>query len=1167
MRCAACGHENRAAAKFCEECAAALTLACSQCGAELRPTARFCDECGAALKTFESQKSKVEGFRHQPSGSSTLRRFDASTAPASYTPKHLADKILQSKSALEGERKQVTVLFADVQRSMELAEQLDPEAWHAIMDRFLQILTDGVHRFEGTVNQYTGDGIMALFGAPIAHEDHAQRACYAALHLREQLRRYADELRMQQGLNFSVRMGLNSGEVVVGKIGDDLRMDYTAQGHVVGLAARMEQLAAADTPCLSEHTARLVSGYFDIRDLGEFHLKGVRDPLHVYELEAAGGLRTRFEAARVRGLSRFVGREREMAVLEAGLAQAMSGPGQVVGVVAPPGVGKSRLCFEFAQRCRARGVPVYETRGVAHGRQVPLLAMLELFRGYFGITGRDTERAAREKIAGRLLRLDETLREELPFVFDLLGVSDPEHPAQPMDPEALQRRLFAIVRRIVQADGQREANVMLIEDLHWVDAASEAFLEQIVEASAATRGLVLVAFRPEYRGRWMQKSYYQQVALLPLGAEAIRDLLRDLLGGDPALGDLDAAIERKTGGNPFFIEEIVRDLAETGTLVGTKGAYRLARPVNDLAVPASVQAVLAARIDRLPEREKQILQIASVIGKTFPEPVLARVLSADPSSTFTASEIAAALAALSEAEFVYEEAVYPDCEYAFKHPLTQQVAYESRLREHRRRTHASVARELEAFDPGKLDEHAALLAHHWEAAEESFAAARWHARAAEWIGLKDYAEAHAHWQRVRALLSEAAESPEGAELQVQSLLRLLMLGFRVAAFHDEGAAVFAEGKALLERLGDLRSLALLWSFYGAIRQNAGAVREYLEFASEATRLADRTSDATVRAGVRVDRMYALYLTGRLAESVAVADEGLEILGGNASLGTELFGYSPLFMLTLFPVSGFALMGRLPEAEKRLAVALHLVRERGPLESLSWAHVFHVLLAQATGEARRALGAAQAALEAGESAGSPQALACAFAALGIAQTIAGEWEKAIETCDHGLSMMREKGVMRDTEALALATLASAHLGLGDVTRAQALADEAAALARSQGTLGFLCAANVLRARALIARDGACAAGEVEAILADTEQIIVETGAMIYLPEVHLERAELARLSGDEAGAALELREAYRLYEEMGATGHVERLSKESGLLAPIRRKSSPRKHWGTEKRRV
>jgi class 3 adenylate cyclase len=364
--------------------------------------------------------------------------------PRSYTPKHLVEKILTSRSALEGERKQVTVLFADVKGSMDLAEQVDPEEWHKIMDRFFAIVSEGVHRFEGTINQYTGDGIMALFGAPIAHEDHAQRACYAALHLQQELRRYADELRLERGLNFSVRMGLNSGEVVIGKIGDDLRMDYTAQGHTVGLAARMEQIAEAGKALITEHTSKLASGYFALRDLGDTRIKGLSDPLHVFELEGVGRVRTRLEASHARGFSKFVGRSSEMTSLEAALERATSGNAQVVGVVAEPGTGKSRLCYEFAERCRARGIPVHEAHGVAYGKTIPLLPVIEFFRGYFGITEQDTPQAARDKIAGRMVLLDEKLADGLPVMFDFLGVPDPERPSSPLGPEERQRRFFDV---------------------------------------------------------------------------------------------------------------------------------------------------------------------------------------------------------------------------------------------------------------------------------------------------------------------------------------------------------------------------------------------------------------------------------------------------------------------------------------------------------------------------------------------------------------------------------------------------------------------------------------------------------------------------------------------------------------------------------------------------
>src|SRR6184192_3158080 len=473
MGCAVCSHENPPGAKFCQQCGARLEIRCARCGSELPLSARFCHDCG--LPAVDTTPATPE--------------------PRVYTPKHLAEKILTSRVALEGERKQVTVLFADVKGSMELAEQLDPEAWHGIMDRFFQLLAAGVHRFEGTVNQYMGDGIMALFGAPVAHEDHARRACYAALHLAGELRRYATELRLRQALSFSVRMGLNSGEVVVGKIGDDLRMDYTALGHTVGLAARMEQLAEPGKVFLTEHTARLVAGFFTLRDLGESAVKGVAAPLRVYELEGVGALRTRLDVARARGFSRFVGRTAEMASLEAALGRAVAGTGQVIGVVAEAGVGKSRLCHEFTERVRAQGIAVYDAHCVAHGKMIPFFLILELMRGYFGITDQDGDEAARRKVAGTLLLLDPELTDGLPLLLDFLGVPDPERPVPRMDPEARQRQLFELIRRLVHARSRREPAVLLIDDLHWIDGASEGFVETIIEALSGTRTLFLVNFR------------------------------------------------------------------------------------------------------------------------------------------------------------------------------------------------------------------------------------------------------------------------------------------------------------------------------------------------------------------------------------------------------------------------------------------------------------------------------------------------------------------------------------------------------------------------------------------------------------------------------------------------------------------------------------------------
>jgi class 3 adenylate cyclase len=694
MRCPACGFENSSAIKFCGECGAALKLKCVRCGFENAPGIKFCGECGQQLADSPSPAQLPK--------------------PRTYTPKHLAERILAEQAAMEsrgaqdGERKTITALFADIKGSVEMIEALDPEEARAIVDPALQLMMDAVHRYEGYVAQSRGDGIFALFGAPIAQEDHARRALYAALRMQEDIKRYSDRLRIEKGVPLAIRVGLNSGEMVVRSIRkDDLHTDYVPIGHSVNLAARMESLATPGSIAVAESTFRATQGYFRFRDLGPVAVKGVSEPIRVYELEGIGALRTALEVSRSRGFSRFVGRERDMAVLDDALERALAGSAQVVGIVADPGVGKSRLCFEFVERLHARGILVVTGHGVPHGKSMPFLPVLEAMRDYFGIREDDGEETVRDKVAGRSLRLDKDLDDTLPLLYDFLGVADPAHPPPPMEPAAKQRRLFGFLKRLTHAQSRREPTVFLFQDLHWWDGGSEAFLENTVESVPGTRTLLLVNFRPEYHAAWMQKSYYQQLPLLPLGPEAITELLRDLLGTDPSLAELGDRIRERTGGNPFFIEEVVQALAESGSLVGPRGAYRLVQPVAELSLPGTVQAVLAARIDRLGDREKHLLQTAAVIGKEFTEPVLRRV------GELAESDLPPALAKLIATEFIYERALYPELEYTFKHALTQEVAYNSLLVERRQALHERTAEAIEALFGERLEERWSELAHHY----------------------------------------------------------------------------------------------------------------------------------------------------------------------------------------------------------------------------------------------------------------------------------------------------------------------------------------------------------------------------------------------------------------------------------------------------------------------
>ena len=475
-----------------------------------------------------------------------------------------------------------------------------------------------VHRYEGTVNQVMGDGIMALFGAPIAHEDHAVRACYAALAMQEAIRRYSEEVRRGHGIEVQIRVGLNSGEVVVRAIGNDLHMDYSAIGQTTHLAARMEQLAPPGSIRLTADTLRLAEGWVQVTPLGPVPVKGLSAPVEVCELVGAGPARTRLQAFAARGLTPFVGRQAELAALHQALEQAEAGHGQVVAVIGEPGVGKTRLFHEFTHASRTQGWLLLESSSTSYGKATPYLPVIDLLKAYFQIEDRDDGRRMREKLTGRLLTLDPALGPTLPAFLALLEVPVEDPAWQALDPAQRRQRTLDALKRLLLRESQVQPLLLVFENLHWIDAETQVFLDGLVESLPAARLLLLVNYRPEYQHGWRNKTYYTQLRLDPLPPASAETLLHSLLGDDAGLEPLKQRLIERTQGNPFFLEESVRTLVETQVLVGDQGAYRLARALPSIQVPATVQAVLAARIDRLPPEEKQLLQTAAVIGTEVP---------------------------------------------------------------------------------------------------------------------------------------------------------------------------------------------------------------------------------------------------------------------------------------------------------------------------------------------------------------------------------------------------------------------------------------------------------------------------------------------------------------------------------------------------------------------
>jgi hypothetical protein len=663
-----------------------------------------------------------------------------------------------------------------------------------------------VHRFEGTVNQVLGDGIMALFGAPIAHEDHALRACYAALAMQAAMRASTEDARRTRGLELRMRVGLNSGAVVVRAIGNDLHMDYSAVGETTHLAARMEQLATPGSIRLTPTTLRLAEGLVHVNALGPVPVKGLVEPVEVFELSGASGVRRRLQAAVARGLTRFVGRDQELVVMQQALAQASAGHGQVVALMGEAGVGKSRLVYECVHSHRTQGWLVLESASVSYGKATPYFPVLDLLKRYVQVEDRDDTRTIRARVTGQVLTLDAALQETIPALLALLDALPEDSPFRTIDPPQRRRSTLDSLKRVLLRESQIQPLLLVFEDLHWIDTETQALLDGLVESLPTAQVLLLVNYRPEYQHGWGSKTYYTQLRLDPLPPASANEVLSALLGNDPGLAPLTSLLIARTGGNPFFLEESIRTLVETGVLVGIPGVYRLAQAVPSLQVPATVQAVLAARIDRLAPEERRLLQTAAVLGMEVPLALLQAI------AELPEAAVHGGLAHLQAAEFLYETQLFPGHAYTFKHALTHEVAYGSLLLERRRVLHARIVASLEGLAGERVGEQVERPAHHalrgevWDKALVYFRQAGEKA-----LARSAHREAVGYFEQA---LSTLPHLPEARDTREQAID--LRLALRSALFPSGDwrriLVVLREAEALAAPLDDPRRLGQVAGF-------------------------------------------------------------------------------------------------------------------------------------------------------------------------------------------------------------------------------------------------------------------------------------------------------------------------------------------------------------------
>jgi class 3 adenylate cyclase/tetratricopeptide (TPR) repeat protein len=822
MQCPQCHHENPPQAKFCLECGARFAQRCGQCGTELPAGAKFCLECGYAV------------------ASSTTGQ-DRFSSPESYTPKHLAEKILISKSALEGERKQVTVLFVDVSGFTSLSERLDPEEVHRLMRQAFDLMLAEVHRYEGTVNQFLGDGIMALFGAPIAHEDHARRAVHAALRIARVLDEYRREL-ATRGITFQARQGLNTGLVVVGSIGSNLRMDYTAIGDTTNVAARLQQAAEPGRVTISDATHRLIQGYFETRSIGELHLKNREAAVVAWEVLAARDARTRLELEATRGLTPFVGRDRELGALLDAFEHARAGRGQVAFVVGEPGIGKSRLLLEL-RHLVGDSVAWQEGHCLSFGRAMAFHPLVDLIRRRFGVEESDDEAAIASKIERGLREIGDDLLAVSPYLRALLSIDPGDAEVRGMTPVQRRGETLEALRRLLVRAAEQRPQVLVIEDLHWIDSASEQLLVSLVDSVPALRVLLVFTYRPGYANPFGERSYFNRITLGTLSADDSARMAAAVLAASALPDELTRLIEGKAEGNPFYVEELVKSLEEDGTLRRVEGRFVLSSPAAALSVPGTIHDVIAARIDRLPEPPKRALQVASVVGREFTRRLVDRLADVRERTEECLQE-------LTVLELIHERRRYPELAYMFKHALTQDVAYGSLLIERRSELHGLVGRAIEELYPDRLAEHYEVLAHHFSKAED--------------------------WPRALDYLVKAAQKATQA------------FGLRQAL------ELYAEALAAARRLGDQVPVAAVMMIHRARADLFFGVGEFNGSRVEAELLVDlarRVHDQTAEAGALVQVAQAYQWLEEFPSAKARVNQALEIagaVGAKAEIGGALY---------------------------------------------------------------------------------------------------------------------------------------------------------------------------------------------------------------------------------------------------------------------------------------
>jgi class 3 adenylate cyclase/tetratricopeptide (TPR) repeat protein len=1120
MKCPKCQTENPEGMKFCGGCGTKLERVCPHCNFSNPPQFRFCGECGAALE--------------KPKEAPPINYSE----PKSYTPKFLADKILTTRSSIEGERKLVTVLFADVANYTSMSEKLDPEEVHQVMDGCFRILMDEIHKYEGTINQFTGDGVMALFGAPVAHEDHAQRACYAALSIQNTLADYGEKLKKECGIDFKMRIGVNSGPVVVGSIGDDLRMDYTAIGDTINLASRMETTAKPGTVLVSGFTYKLVRDYFKFESLGRIQVKGKEEPQEAYELIRTSEVKTRIEAAAVAGLTKFVGRNREMESLQEALHKVQSGSGQVLGIVGEAGVGKSRLILEMKRLFPKEEYGYLEGRCLHYGGSMAYLPLLDILRSYFEIKEGEQEFLIKKKMKEKIFELDEKLKTVLPPFQELLSLKVEDEAYLKLEPKQKREKIFEAMRDLFIRESQNKPLVLVFEDLHWIDKTSEEFLDYFIGWLANTPILLILLYRPEYTHRWASRSYYHNVRVDQLSVETSSELVQSILREGEVVPELSNLILGKAAGNPLFMEELTHSLLENGSIQKKDHQYFLSRRPSDIQVPDTIQGIIAARIDRLDESLKRIMNVASVIGREFAFCILQAVMEMK-------EELKSHLLNLQGLEFIYEKRLFPELEYIFKHALTQEVAYNSLLLKRRKEIHEKIGRAIEEIYPDRLEEFYEMLGYHYSKSDNLDKACQYLKLSGN-KAVRSYSnlEAFHFYKDAIGILKQMPETGQNKREQIGVILSMAV-PMSMLGYPEDSSKFLEDGERLCKELGDKKSLAAISNrigFFHSFRGDVALARKYQEASFEE---AEKIQDIETMAPVSFGLCNSYFWEGEFRKIVNIAPRVIDSLE-RTQREHEFFGSTANLYSLLQSFHGYSLgfLGEFKKGEQLCEKALSFAHKTNHLFSIGTVELFYGNLFSMKGDGENAVKHLRSSIGFFEKSQAVMLLAQAWTMLGCGYYLLGELETALKFMEKGLKMQVDIGFPVPFIHYFLSLV---HCDSGNLNEAKVHAEQALNLAQTSHQKYWEGMSQIQLGGTLGKMEGLQLHKAEEHILKGTK-ILDELETKPFYAQGCFYLGELYADAGQKEKAIENLKKAEAMFQEMGMDYWLARAKK---LLEMVR----------------